>query len=214
MRISPTALSRSARIEGANLKDIEKCLEFIIEAEKLKNVLRRTKAIGTDRYENSAEHSWQIALLAIVLAKYSNKPIDIGRVVMMLIVHDLGEIDADDVFFFDEGRADAKEKERAGIERLCTLLPAEAADLVRGNWLEFEDGDSTEAKFARAVDRVMPILQNLSNGRQSWIENGVSREQILAKTAYIADGSGAVWEIIAERINLAFEADGVSRDFD
>ena len=207
-------MSRSARIEGANLKDIEKCLEFIIEAEKLKNVLRRTKAIGTDRYENSAEHSWQLALLAIVLAKYSNKPIDIGRVVMMLIVHDLGEIDADDVFFFDEGRADAKEKERAGIERLCTLLPAEAADLVRGNWLEFEDGDSTEAKFARAVDRVMPILQNLSNGRQSWIENGVSREQILAKTAYIADGSGAVWEIIAERINLAFEADGVSRDFD
>jgi putative hydrolase of HD superfamily len=190
------------------MNDIEKCFEFIIEAEKLKAVTRRTKPPGLDRYENSAEHSWQIALLAVVLAKFSQEPVNLERVVKMLLVHDLGEIEADDVFFFDEaGRAAAKEAELRGVNKLFAKLPAETADELLELWLEFENGDSVEAKYARAVDRVMPILQNLNNDRQSWKENGVTREQILTKTAYIADGSAVLWESISAKIVTAFEGD-------
>ncbi len=192
-----------------NAEDLEKCFEFIVEVEKLKAVTRRTKPPGLDRYENSAEHSWQIALLAVVLASSSKEPIEIERVVKMLLIHDLGEIEADDVFFFDEaGRAAAKEAELRGVKRLFATLPERTGTEMLELWLEFENGDSAEAKYARAVDRVMPILQNLNNGRQSWKENGVTREQILTKTAYIADGSAIVWESIAEKIRIAFDVDG------
>ncbi|HNQ14487.1 MAG TPA: HD domain-containing protein, partial [Pyrinomonadaceae bacterium] len=177
--------------------DIDRCFEFIIEIEKLKAVARRTKPIGLDRYENSAEHSWQIALLATILAKHSEDAIDLEKVIKMLLIHDLGEIEADDVFFFDEaGRAAAREAELRGIRSLFAILPEDTATELEALWLEFDGGDSPEARFARAVDRVMPILQNINNGRQSWIENGVTREQVLTKTAYIADGSSVVWESI------------------
>ncbi len=189
--------------------EIERCFEFIVEVEKLKAVHRRTKPIGLERYENSAEHSWQIALLATILAKHAEERIDLERVIKMLLIHDLGEIEADDVFFFDDaGRAAAREAELRGIRNLFALLPDGIAGELESLWLEFDGGDSPEAKFARAVDRVMPILQNINNGRQSWLENGVTREQILTKTAYIADGSSIVWERIAEKITLAFETDG------
>ncbi len=189
--------------------DIDRCFEFIIEIEKLKAVARRTKPIGLDRYENSAEHSWQIALLATILAKHSEDAIDLEKVIKMLLIHDLGEIEADDVFFFDEaGRAAAREAELRGIRSLFAILPEDTATELEARWLEFDGGDSPEARFASAVDRVMPILQNINNGRQSWIENGVTREQVLTKTAYIADGSSVVWESIAEKITLAFETDG------
>ncbi|MBS1793726.1 MAG: HD domain-containing protein [Acidobacteria bacterium] len=186
--------------------ELEKCFGFILELEKLKAVTRRTKPLGLDRYENSAEHSWQTALLALVLARFGAENLDVERVVKMLLVHDVGEIDADDVFFFDEaGRAAAKEKELAGIRRIFGLLPDEQAAELFALWNEFENGTSSEAKFARAVDRVMPILQNIHNGRQSWTENGVTKEQILTKTAYIADGSRLLWETIAAEIERAFE---------
>lgn len=190
-------------------EDIERCFEFIVEIEKLKAVTRRTKPIGLERYENSAEHSWQIALLATILAKHAEEDVDLEKVIKMLLIHDLGEIEADDVFFFDEAaRAAAREAELRGIRKLFALLPASVAGELESLWLEFDGGDSPEAKFARAVDRVMPILQNINNGRQSWIENGVTRDQILTKTAYIADGSSVVWERIAEKITRAFEPDG------
>jgi len=186
--------------------DLEKCFEFILELEKLKAVNRRTKPLGLDRYENSAEHSWQTALLALVLAKFGARDLNIEKVVKMMLVHDIGEIDADDVFFFDEsGRADAKEKELAGVRRVFALLPDEKAEELFALWNEFENGSSSEAKFARAIDRVMPVLQNLYNNRQSWTENGVTKEQILTRTAYIGEGSTFVWETIAAKIEKAFE---------
>jgi putative hydrolases of HD superfamily len=186
--------------------ELEKCFEFILEVEKLKAIERRTKPLGLDRYENSAEHSWQIALLALVLAKFGAESLNIEKVIKMLLVHDIGEIDADDVFFFDDaGRLDAKEKELAAMKRIFGILPAEKAAELFEIWNEFENGDSQEAKFARAVDRVMPVLQNLYNNRQSWTENGVTKEQILTKTAYIGDGSPLLWETIAAKIEKAFE---------
>jgi putative hydrolase of HD superfamily len=186
--------------------ELEKCFEFIIEVEKLKAVTRRTKPLGLERYENSAEHSWQLALLALVLANFSDETVNIEKVIKMLLVHDIGEIDADDVFFFDEaGRADAKEKESRAVERIFGILPEEKGKELFEFWDEFENGDSKEAKFARAIDRVMPVLQNLYNNKQSWTENGVTKEQILTKTAYIGDASELVWQRISEKINLAFE---------
>jgi putative hydrolase of HD superfamily len=186
--------------------DLEKCFEFILEVEKLKGIQRRTKPLGLDRYENSAEHSWQIALLALTLSDYAEKRVNIEKVVKMLLVHDIGEIDADDVFFFDDaGRLDAKEKEQAAMQRIFGILPDEKAAELFALWNEFENGDSPEAKFARAVDRVMPVLQNLYNNRQSWTENNVTKEQILTKTAYIGDGSAVLWETIAAKIEKAFE---------
>ena len=186
--------------------ELEKCFEFILEVEKLKAVTRRTKPLGLERYENSAEHSWQLALLALVLAKFADESVNVEKVVKMLLVHDIGEIDADDVFFFDEtGRAGAKEKETRAVKRIFGILPEEKGSELFELWNEFENGDSAEAKYARAIDRVMPVLQNLYNNKQSWTENGVTREQILTKTAYIGDASRIIWETIAEKINLAFE---------
>jgi putative hydrolase of HD superfamily len=186
--------------------DLESCFEFILELEKLKSIRRRTKPIGLDRYENSAEHSWQVTLLALILAKFSNEKIDVERVIKMLLVHEFGEIDANDTFFFDSaGRADAKEKEAEGVKRVLALLPSETANDFWELWNEYENGDSPEAKYARAIDRVMPMLQNIHNNRQSWDENGISKEQILSKTSYISEGSEKIWERIAEKVNQAFE---------
>ena len=186
--------------------ELEKSFEFILELEKLKAVIRRTKPLGLDRYENSAEHSWQLAVAALVLAKFANETVNVEKVIKMLIVHDIGEIDADDVFFFDDaGRNDAKHKELAAMKRIFGILPDEKGAELFELWNEFENGETAEAKFARAVDRAMPVLQNLYNNKQSWTENNVTKEQILKKTAYIGDGSEILWQTIAEKINAAFE---------
>ncbi len=186
--------------------ELEKCFEFIIEVEKLKGIQRKVKPLGQERYENSAEHSWQIALLALVLSKFADESVNIEKVIKMLLVHDIGEIDADDVFFFDDaGREGAKEKELAAMKRIFGMLPDEKAAELFALWNEFENGTSSEAKYARAIDRAMPVLQNLYNNKQSWTENNVTKEQILTKTAYISEGSRVLWEAIAEKIEKAFE---------
>jgi len=188
------------------INDLEKSFEFILELEKLKAIQRRTKPIGLDRRENSAEHSWQLGVMALVLAKFANEPVNIENVMKMLLVHDIGEIDADDVFFFDKAkRENAKEKEIRAVKRIFGILPDDKAKELLGLWKEFEFGETDEAKFARAIDRVMPILQNVNNNKQSWTENGISKEQILDKTAYIADGSEILWESISEKIEKAFD---------
>ena len=186
--------------------NLEKSFDFIIELEKLKAVTRKTKPLGLERYENSAEHSWQISVLAMALADFADRPVNMERVLKMLLVHDIGEIDANDAFFFDEdGRAAAKEKELRAVERIFGLLPEDKRDEFFGIWDEFENGDSEEARYARAIDRVMPVLQNLYNNKQSWNENGVKKDQILSKTAYIGDASEAIWQTVAEKIESAFE---------
>lgn len=186
--------------------ELEKCFAFILEVEKLKAVQRKVKPLGLDRYENSAEHSWQIALLALTLSPFADASVNVERVIKMLLVHDIGEIDADDVFFFDEtGRNEVKDRERSAVERIFALLPEEKGAELMALWTEFESGDTAEAKYARAIDRLMPVLQNLYNNKQSWTENGVTREQVLTRTAYIGEGSALVWETIAEKIERAFK---------
>jgi putative hydrolase of HD superfamily len=186
--------------------NLEKCFEFILEIEKLKAVHRKVKPLGLDRYENTAEHSWQVAVLAMTMVKFADESIDVEKVLKMLLLHDICEIDADDVFFFDEiGRENIKEQELAAAERIFGILPLETGAEFLEIWKEFEAAETKEAKFAKAIDRLMPVLQNLYNNKQSWVENGIGKEQILAKTSYIGDAGAGVWETVAEKIEAAFE---------
>lgn len=182
-------------------------VDFILELDKLKGVTRKVKPLGLERYENSAEHSWQIALLAASLAPYAPEPIDIDRVVAMLLVHDIGEIDTGDTLVFaQEGWAERKAAERTAVERIFGLLPAAQGAAFLALWQEFEDGSSAEARFAHAADRAMPVLLNLHNQGQSWRENGISYERVRDRVGPpIAAGCPALWGYLEKRLADARE---------
>ncbi|MCU0635578.1 MAG: HD domain-containing protein, partial [Gemmatimonadaceae bacterium] len=186
---------------------MDQIVAFILEVDRLKGVTRQTRPLGLDRYENSAEHSWQIALLAASLEAHAAEPVDIARVIRMLLVHDVGEIDAGDTFLFvDGGWAERKAAERAGAERVFALLDAPRAAEFLALWQEFEDGISAESRFANAVDRAMPALLNLTDRGQSWRAHGVSYERVVARLRpQIEGGCPALWQYLAAR--LAAERD-------
>ena len=186
---------------------LEERLAFVLELERLKAVLRRTKPIGLERYENSAEHSWQIAVLALVFADLADEPVDLGRVVRMLLVHDIPEIDAGDTFVYaDQARADQAPVEEAAARRLFGLLPEPMGTELLALWLEFEANATPEARFARAMDRLMPVLQNLNNEAQSWREHGITRTQVEGKNHVIGHASRTLWEAVAARLEAAERA--------
>jgi putative hydrolase of HD superfamily len=180
-------------------------VDFILELDKLKGVTRKVKPLGLDRYENSAEHSWQLALLAQSLAPFAPAGVDMNRVVAMLLVHDIGEIDTGDTLVFAEhGWQERKRAERAAVERIFGLLPYAQAQQFLALWQSFDDADSDEARFAHAVDRAMPVLLNLHNHGQSWRENGISYERVVARVAApIRDGCPALWDYLAARLDSA-----------
>jgi putative hydrolase of HD superfamily len=175
---------------------------FIIEIDKLKNVTRKVKPLETDRYENPAEHSWQIALLAWSLAPFAASPVNIDRVIKLLLVHDIGEIDTGDVIAYAvEGLAERKQAERAAVERIFGLLPAPARDEMLALWQEFEDEQTPEARLAHAADRVMPVLLCLHNNGQSWRENNISFDRVVARVGpQIHAGCPALWEHVKARL--------------
>jgi putative hydrolase of HD superfamily len=180
-------------------------VDFVLELDKLKGVTRKTRPLGLDRYENSAEHSWQIALLAASLAPYAEGPIDIDRVIRMLLVHDIGEIDTGDtIFYAEEGLAERKAAERVAVTRIFGLLPDAPAAMFMASWLEFEEGTTSEARFAHAADRAMPVLLNLANNGQSWRENGITHERVARRIqAPIEDGCPALWRYVRSRLDDA-----------
>lgn len=179
-------------------------VDFILELEKLKSVTRKIRPLGLDRYESSAEHSWQIAMLASSLAPHAEPGVDLAHVISMLLVHDIGEIDAGDTFFFAEGADDAKAKERAGVERIFALLPEAERARFLALWSEFDDGTSADARFAHAVDRAMPVLLNLANHGQSWRENGVSHAQVVKRVGPpVKAGCPALWVYLEARLDDA-----------
>jgi len=184
---------------------MQQVVDFILEIDKLKAVTRKIRPPGLDRYENSAEHSWQIALLAISLASHAGAPIDLSRVVGMLLVHDLGEIDTGDTLAFVEGGWDErKAAERAAVTRIFGLLPEEQGAAFLALWQEFDQEETPEARFANAVDRAMPVLLNLSNQGQSWRENGVSYERVVRRVSgQIKAGCPALWDYLAVRLEEA-----------
>ena len=184
---------------------MQQIIDFILEVEKLKGVTRKTRPLGLDRYENSAEHSWQLALLAISLERFAESPVDMNRVVRMLLVHDIGEIDTGDtIFFAEEGWEDRKAAELNAVKRIFGLLPEDQAAEFLCLWQEFEQAETTEALFAHAVDRAMPVLLNLANEGQSWRENGISYERVVHRIKPpIQAGCPALWEYLEGRLEEA-----------
>ena len=181
---------------------MQKIIDFILELDKLKGVTRKTRPLGLDRYENSAEHSWQIALLAASLAPYAASPIDINRVVAMLLVHDIGEIDTGDTMVYvEEGVAERKAAEAAAVKRIFGMLPEPQGAKFLALWQEFEDADTPEARFAHAADRAMPVLLNLANSGQSWRENGIAHDRVVRRIAPpIKAGCPALWDYLEARL--------------
>lgn len=185
---------------------LEQQISFIKEIDKLKYIQRKTKLFNSDRHENDAEHSWHLAMMSIVLAVHSNKPIDILKVLKMLLIHDIVEIDAGDTFIYDSTKNHTNtEEELLAARRIFGLLPKEqAADFI-AVWQEFEAGETEDAKFARSMDRLAPLLQNTSNNGGTWAEFDVRYEKVYAKKKVIANGSAALWEYAEQLINESVE---------
>ncbi|WP_309722870.1 HD domain-containing protein [Armatimonas sp.] len=187
-------------------------LVFLAEADQLKRVLRRTSLIGGDRLENTAEHSWHFALMALTLAEHAPVSLDLTRVLKIALIHDLVEIDAGDSFVYDtSAMADKAEREEAAAKRIFNLLPADQATEYRVLWDEFEAQETPEAKFAAAVDRLCGMLPNYKNSGGSWVEHGVSAERVTARNAPIGVGAPALWDVargwIAEAVEKGWIAE-------
>ena len=178
-------------------------VDFILELDRLKGVTRKSKPIGLDRYENSAEHSWQIAMFAASMAEFAEPGIDLHRVVAMLLVHDIGEIDTGDtIVYAEEGLAERKAAERVAVERIFGMLPNAQGAKFLALWEEFEVGETAEARFAHAADRAMPVLLNLAQGGGSWVENGISYERVVRKVGPpIEAGCPALWAWLAPQLD-------------
>jgi putative hydrolase of HD superfamily len=158
---------------------LQQQIAFLVEIDRLKQILRRTRLVGGERLENSAEHSWHIAMIALVLAEHANEAVDVGHVIKMLLVHDIVEIDAGDTFAYDlAGYLDKEERECAAADRLFGLLPPDQEAELRELWDEFEAQQSADARFANLCDRLMPSLQNYYNGGGTWREAGVDRAMV------------------------------------
>jgi len=190
-------------------------MQFLFEVGKLKEVLRRSRLPGSNRLENSAEHSWHIALMAVVVAEYAQPPrLDVMRVLKMLLIHDLVEIDAGDTFGYDTaGHADKRDREVQAAERIFGLLPVDQATDFRALWEEFEAGVTGEAKFALAMDRLQAVMVNYSSEGGSWREHRVTCDRVLARNQIIGNGAPALWDfargLIEETVskgNLATQA--------
>ncbi|WP_432460508.1 HD domain-containing protein [Agarivorans sp. QJM3NY_25] len=187
------------------MSDIQKVLDFIVEIEKLKDVHRKTRPVGLDRYENSAEHSWHVCLAALMLKDSANQPVNIDRVIKMLLIHDLGEVDAGDTIIYASETPELKKKEQAGLARIFALLPEGQAEQYLSLWLEFEAGETADSKFAKAIDRVPPLLHNLHGDGHSWKENKVPKEKVFAVNRRIAEGSQSLWSLLEKKLNQAVE---------
>ena len=185
------------------MKEIEQVLDFIVEIEKLKDVHRKTRPIGLERYENSAEHSWHVCLSALMLKDFANEPVDIDRVIKMLLIHDLGEIDAGDTIIYAGETAEQKSQESAGLRRIVGMLPPGKGDEYLSLWEEFEAGQTNDAKFAKAIDRIPPILHNLHGDGHSWKDNSIPKEKVLSMNSRIEQGSKSVWKVIETKLNDA-----------
>jgi putative hydrolase of HD superfamily len=174
-------------------------LALIVEADRLKLVLRRTKVTGGARHENSAEHSWHLALAAMALAEHAGAGVDVARVIRMVIVHDLVEIDAGDTFAYDaSANLGRVEREKLAADRLFGLLPGAQGPELRSLWDEFEEGRTPTAHFAIALDRLLPLLLNDLLEGGSWQTHGVTRSQVLRRMAPIEEGIPALWPLVLE----------------
>jgi putative hydrolase of HD superfamily len=182
-------------------------IEFILEIDKLKNVLRRTTLLDRSRQENSAEHSWHIALILLVLFEYADEDnLNFLQVIKLLLAHDLVEIDAGDTYCYDEvGGQDQKIREIKAAERIFNILPPDQAHAFRALWDEYEDKDTPESKFANALDRLQPFLHNYYTRGHTWQKHGIQKSQVIARMQPVDDGSHLLWDYVSGLIDDAVE---------
>jgi putative hydrolases of HD superfamily len=192
-------------LQGELVEDIEKILSFIVEIEKLKDVHRKTKPVGLQRFENSAEHSWHVCLTALMLKDFANDEIDINHVIKMLLIHDLGEIDAGDTIIYSSETDEIKTEEAAGISRLLNILPDGMENEFLDLWHEFESGETANSRFAKAIDRVPPLLHNIHGGGHSWKKHGITKDKVFSINQRIEAGSKELWVVMRSKLEEAVD---------
>lgn len=176
---------------------LKRQLDFALEIDKEKNIFRQTHLSGHGRNENDAEHAWHMAIMAYLLKEYSNEPVDIGKVMLMCLIHDIVEIDAGDTYAYDaENLKTQKAREDAAKERIFSILPEEQKDELIKLFDEFEEFETAESKFAHAMDNLQPLILNNSNGGGDWREHGVTAEQVYGRQSKTKLGSERLYEVI------------------
>ena len=194
-----------AFIESKNIR-LDQQLRFTAEIDKMTSILRRTMLIDGSRRENDAEHSWHIALMAMIFQEYTAEPVDISRAVKMCIVHDLIEIYAGDTFAYDiAGNADKAEREAAAADKLFAHLPLEQGDEIRSLWEEFDAMQTPDAKYAACMDRLQPFLHNTLTEGHTWVESGTARPSVEKRMAIIKDFMPEVYKWVEKNLDNAVE---------
>lgn len=183
-----------------------KQIEFLVEMDKMKNIWRMTRVLHEDRAENDAEHAWHLAMLALVLSEYANEPVDLKTVLATVLIHDVVEIDAGDTYAYDtEGYTTKAAREQKAADRLFGMLPEDQGTYLRRLWDEFESQSTPEARFANSLDRVQPLLLNYCKHGETWVQNGIRHEQVIARNQATYDGSKVLGDLAMELIRRATE---------
>jgi putative hydrolases of HD superfamily len=206
-------VTADARGDDGGETTLQRRVRFALEADRLKAVLRRTRLVDGSRLENSAEHSWHLALLAVLLQDTAPAGVDHARVVRMLLVHDLVEVDAGDTFCYDaQANLGREERENAAAVRIFGILPGEQAGELAALWAEFEAAETPDARFAAALDRFQPLLLNFHGGGGSWREHAVTRAQVLRRMDPIREGAPALWPMVLEVVERSCQCGWIAPD--
>lgn len=199
--------------KNQQLERLEKQIRFIVEIDKVKNIFRQTYLADAGRKENDAEHSWHIALMAYLLQEYAEKPVDVSKVMLMVLIHDLVEIDAGDTYAYDDAGAETKRaREEAAADRIFGLLPEDQGQYFRELWEEFEAYESPEGKYAHLLDNFQPLLLNDASGGLSWQEHQVRKSQIYKRNEKIEETSETIWNCMKEIVQKHIECGHVEED--
>ena len=189
----------------ADDKRLERQLDFLVEIDKIKNILRKSQLFDGSRFENDAEHSWTISLMAILLREYADFEVNMEKVLVMLLIHDIVEIDAGDTFLYVEARESAHLEEEKAAQRIFGMLDADQRDHFIGIWHEFEARQTNEARFAAVFDRLEPLLQNFINEGYTWKQNGITYAMVFEKNRKIAEGSPRIWDFVQKLLKIAVQ---------
>jgi putative hydrolase of HD superfamily len=186
------------------MQELIQIIDFVKEIDQLKSVLRKTRPLGMERYENSAEHSWQVTLAALMLKDYAAQPVDINRVLRMLLIHDLCEIDTGDVIVYDAVGSEHEEAEAAATQRIFSMLPNGMGEEYIALWHEFEAAKSADARFAKALDRALPLIHNLNDNGHSWQSHGITKHQVkTVNGGRIKKGCPQLWDLLEPLVDEA-----------
>ena len=196
------------------MKDrLQKQMDFIVEIDKVKKIMRQTYLADASRKENDAEHSWHLALMAVLLKEYSNEDVDLSKVIPMVLIHDLVEIDAGDTYAYSgEDPEETEARERKAALRIFGMLPEDQGQWLRSLWEEFEAYETPEAKFARTLDNCQPLLLNDASDGKSWKEHGVHKSQIYKRNKHTGEGSREIWEYMQKLIDRHIQLGHVTDD--